>query len=295
MILANNVWYDIISTTNHSERKIDGKWLYFGDKELIHSWIDKLHALVEVGGLKAIKVSRKIPEYDPFPQKPCVVCFFTSDDANEKEKTKSLILKEFDINVHIWKSEVQTHQDWTNNGWLKVEAELNDLIKAIKSVKVQSDKKQILLIDKIVISLEEIIEKEEHPSKIAEFKKSGLEKIIKFCRDEFLTKDINLDTIYLKIKGLEDKISDLQGGKINTAMLSSQIYKQIKVLISKDKLNEAIDILFPLLEKQDGDKLDDLIILSSQLSEHEREIRLGLKNEKHEKNRIIDALLKLMK
>jgi hypothetical protein len=295
MILANSVWYDIISTTNHSERKIEGKWLYFGDKELIHSWIDKLHALVEVGDLKAIKVSRKIPEHDPFPQKPCVVCFFTSDDANEKEEIKSLILKEFDINVHIWKSDIQTHQDWANNGWLRIEADLNDLIKAIKRVKGHSDKKQILLINKIVISLEEIIEKEDDPFKIAEFKKSGLEKIIKFCRDEFLTEDINLDTVYLKIKGLEDKINDLQRVKSNTDMFPSEIYTQVKALISKDKLNEAIDILFPILEKQDGDKLDDLIILSSQLSEHEREIRLGFKNEKYEKNRIRDALLKLMK
>ena len=131
MILQNKFWYDIIPSFNWYETSasIVGKWLYFGDTSFIHSLLPELDDLVEKGEIRAVKISRKIPEYDPFPEKPCVMCVFTSDEQYEKERVKNLLKSKFNIEVTVWKSEEQTLKDWEKGGWLRIQAEINELRK----------------------------------------------------------------------------------------------------------------------------------------------------------------------
>ncbi|MCW7080299.1 MAG: hypothetical protein OCU16_04300 [Candidatus Methanospirare jalkutatii] len=106
-----------------------GSGLFFGDTSFIHSLLPELDDLVEKGEIRAVKISRKIPEYDPFPEKPCVMCVFTSDEQYEKERVKNLLKSKFNIEVTVWKSEEQTLKDWEKGGWLRIQAEINELRK----------------------------------------------------------------------------------------------------------------------------------------------------------------------
>jgi hypothetical protein len=132
MILQNTYWFDIIHRSSASPPSIDGKWLYWGRTEELHSWLERLNDLVESGKIAAAKVARKLPGLDPFPNKPCVLCVFTSGDENTKETVRALLKDNFNIDVTVWKSEEQTIQDWQPGGWLAVEAEINRLRQRLK-------------------------------------------------------------------------------------------------------------------------------------------------------------------
>ena len=140
MILQNRVWYDIIPSFNWGEvsMPITGKWLYFGDRTFIHSLLPILDDLVEKGEIRSVKISRKIPEYDPFPEKKCVMCVFTSERQEEKEGIKLLLKNKFGIEVNIWKSEEQTLKDWEEGGWLRLESNINKLRRKIQSGEIQN-------------------------------------------------------------------------------------------------------------------------------------------------------------
>src|SRR5215210_2892306 len=117
MISQNEYWYNIDSGSEQRQR-VTGKWLFFDDKEKLHALVGDLDRLVEAGAIPAAKVAVKHPDFDPFPEKPCVLCVFTSDDTLEKERVKELLKKELGISVSVWKSDKQTMQDWEEGGWL---------------------------------------------------------------------------------------------------------------------------------------------------------------------------------
>ena len=73
MIYQNAVWYDILPDDLIWDDDIAGKWLYFDDTRKIHALLEDLDRLVEAGAIKAAKVARKLPEFDPFPENPCVL------------------------------------------------------------------------------------------------------------------------------------------------------------------------------------------------------------------------------
>ena len=85
MILQNDYWYDILPTTKGKGR-IEGKWLFFTSK--LHALTEDLDRLVEGGQIRAAKIARKLPAHDPFPEKACVLCVFTSDDPEEKQRSR---------------------------------------------------------------------------------------------------------------------------------------------------------------------------------------------------------------
>jgi hypothetical protein len=132
MILANEYWYDIVRKGEHTPTAI-GKWLYFGEKDRLHSWLPRLDVLVERGSLIAAKISRKDPKSDPFPHKQCVLCVFTADDDNERERAKQLLARELGIEVKTWKSDAQTMRDWEEDGWLRIESEISKIKRALAS------------------------------------------------------------------------------------------------------------------------------------------------------------------
>ena len=132
MILQNDYWYDILPTTKGKGR-IEGKWLFFDETSKLHALAEDLDRLVEGGQIRAAKIARKLPAHDLFPEKPCVLCVFTSDDPEEKETVKALLQSEFGIDVTAWKSEQQTKLDWQKGGWLQIQAASNQLKRAIEA------------------------------------------------------------------------------------------------------------------------------------------------------------------
>lgn len=134
MILQDQYWYSIWPTAaGPSGDAITGKWLVFGPTEELHALLPRLNELIESGALRGAKVARKLPGIDPFPDAPCVVCAYTSDDAAEKERIKQRLIEEFSFDVSIWKSDEQTRKDWNEGGWLRVRSEITDIRRVLAS------------------------------------------------------------------------------------------------------------------------------------------------------------------
>lgn len=133
MILKNQYWYNVIPSETDGDDAIAGKWLYFDETSKLHALLNDLDGLVESGRVRAAKVARKLPEYDPHPDKSCVLCVYTSDDPEEKRQVRDVLQDELDIAVVVWKSEEQTLRDWEEGGWLRIQADINRLRRQIES------------------------------------------------------------------------------------------------------------------------------------------------------------------
>ena len=95
MILQDDYWFDILPSHRRTTRA-EGKWLHFGPTATLHSWVDQLDELVEADKLLAAKIARKQPGIDPFPEKPCVLCVYTSDDVASKKEARTILNKAFE-------------------------------------------------------------------------------------------------------------------------------------------------------------------------------------------------------
>jgi hypothetical protein len=165
MILQNEYWFDIIPSRGESNT-IEGKWLHFGPTEQLHSWLDRLNKLVEDGELSAVKVARKMPATDPFPNKPCVLCAFTAGTEVSKKHAQEVLKNAFQINVSVWKSDEQTRQDWLPGGWLQVEADINHTLTRLKREGLtQTDK---LLLRELAQHLRNSVDEIRDPTRVAE-------------------------------------------------------------------------------------------------------------------------------
>ena len=51
MITKGKVWYNVFPKDYAPTSAEVGKWLYFNDKTILHSWLPKLNDLVEAGKL----------------------------------------------------------------------------------------------------------------------------------------------------------------------------------------------------------------------------------------------------
>jgi len=166
MILQNDYWFDIISSRGVASWDIDGKWLYWGPTEEVHLWLERLNGLVESGKIAAAKVARKLPGIDPFPNKPCVLCVFTSRDESVKENVRVLLKANFNIDVKAWKSEEQTIQDWQHGEWLAVEAEINRIRQSLKDKGLRERENEQL--QHLAIHLREKVKEVVEPDRIVE-------------------------------------------------------------------------------------------------------------------------------
>lgn len=131
MIIKSPVWFDVVPTKQRATNAEIGKWLYFGEKALLHGWLPRLDELIEAGELRAAKVSRKDADSDPFPHKPCVVCVYTTDTEKEKAHAKRVLAREFGVEVTTWKSDAQTSRDWAEDGWLRIESQITEIKRAL--------------------------------------------------------------------------------------------------------------------------------------------------------------------
>ena len=140
MILQNEYWYDVVpSDPGRRIKNITGKWLIFGPTEQLHSCVPHLDKLVESGDVPAAKVARKLPEFDPFPDAPCVICAFTSDDAAEKDRVKRVLQERCGLDVTNWKSDKQTYEDWDEGGWLNIRARITQIRRILDTSTVPSE------------------------------------------------------------------------------------------------------------------------------------------------------------
>ena len=130
MIIEGQVWYEVVPKDRPTNAEV-GKWLYFGEKAVLHSWLQRLNELVEHGILRAAKISRKDPRWDPFPHKPCVLCVYTTDNEEEKAHARHLLATEFGVEVRTWKSDAQTSRDWAEDGWLQIESQISKIKRAL--------------------------------------------------------------------------------------------------------------------------------------------------------------------
>lgn len=134
MILQDQYWFNVqTSAPTRNAHAITGKWLIFGATEELHALLPRLDQLVESRDLPAAKVARKLPGLDPFPDAPCVMCAFTSDDPGEKERVKQLLNHEFAFDVSVWKSDDQTRKDWDEGGWLRIRSEITAIRRVLAS------------------------------------------------------------------------------------------------------------------------------------------------------------------
>ena len=103
MIIRGMHWFDVIPSGRRS-RDVDGKWMIFGPTAEFHGHLEGLDQMVEAGEIKAAKIARKLPGFDVFPEKPCVICVFTADDEAEKSAVKALLQKRLGLTPSSWKS-----------------------------------------------------------------------------------------------------------------------------------------------------------------------------------------------
>jgi hypothetical protein len=78
MILQSQYWYDVVPRSGDTMSPIAGKWLYIDETEKLHALLAALDTLVEAEEIPSAKRARKLPGVDPFPEKQCVLCVFTS-------------------------------------------------------------------------------------------------------------------------------------------------------------------------------------------------------------------------
>jgi hypothetical protein len=167
MILQDDHWFDILPSHRRTTRA-EGKWLHFGPTATLHSWLDRLDALVETDRLLAAKIARKLPGIDPFPDKPCVMCIYTASDAASKSSAKQILNEALKIDVTVWKSDAQTAEDWQPDGWLRLEAELSTLHQALRRGELDENARRRLA--KLVETLRNALQNVHEPSRVQELK-----------------------------------------------------------------------------------------------------------------------------
>jgi hypothetical protein len=209
MIYQNAIWYDILPSDLSWDEDIAGKWLYFDDTQKIHALLEDLDRLVEAGDIRAAKVARKLPEFDPFPENSCVLCVFTSNDPNEKKRVKKLLKDRFDISVVCWKSDRQTERDWQNDGWLHMRSEINWLRRDIETSEasdVQAAQQRILTLTE---QLENIIADIEDPNQQLELQLVEIHQLKKQNEESLLNRDASQEDVLERLARLERLITEM--------------------------------------------------------------------------------------
>jgi len=208
LILQNGYWYDIVPTTKGKGR-IDGKWLFFDETKKLHALAEDLDRLVEAGQIRAAKIARKLPTHDPFPEKQCVLCVFTSDDPEEKETVKALLQSEFGINVTAWKSEQQTKRDWEEGGWLQLQATSNQLKRAIETGLVTDKQEAQQKLSELAERIRALAESVKDPQRKLELELNAIRELQTDINDDSSRDAEDLETIKSQLTLLAAAITEI--------------------------------------------------------------------------------------
>ena len=87
MITRDKYWIRISKKGSNKRKYIAGQWICFGDKNFLHGLQDELDKYVENEEITLILIALKEESLDKFPNKPCVLCAFTSNNKLEKGKS----------------------------------------------------------------------------------------------------------------------------------------------------------------------------------------------------------------
>lgn len=208
MILRNAYWFDILpSRPNRGLKTPDGKWLYFGPTHELHAWLERIDRLVEQGKIRSAKIARKLPEFDPFPDKPCVMCAFTTDDPQSKENARQVLKAELNIDVTVWKSDEQTRRDWDQGGWLQLEANFNRIRRQVKWDGLDHDARSRL--GEMAEQLQRAIDAIKEPSRLAEIEASGATELIGKLVKDLRRPEVSADSIYARLDEIQAQLSRL--------------------------------------------------------------------------------------
>ena len=183
-----------------------GKWLYFGEKDRLHSWLPRLDVLVERRSLMAAKISRKDPKFDLFPHKPCVLCVFTADDDNERAQAKQLLAREFGIEVKTWKSDAQTMRDWAEDGWLRIELEISKIKRALASGESPNSPEIVRELRALTDRLSNLAANPTSVTLAEELRLSQTDNFIRELKSNFGHDDLTLSIILNKLDQLQSHI-----------------------------------------------------------------------------------------
>ncbi len=210
MILQNNYWFTIVpSQRTNSDKSIAGKWLFFAETAVLQGWLEEFDHLVEIGTFRAAKVARKLPNYDPFPDKPCVLCVFTSAKSAEKEKVKKALKKHFNISVSIWKSNLQTQEDWQTDGWLNIQAQINTLRRDIASGSVADAQSAKRTASELTRKLQSIIGQIDEPERLREISLSAIPEALKEIQESTNKGDEDTSVLVERLGNLEKLLGEL--------------------------------------------------------------------------------------
>jgi hypothetical protein len=221
MIYQSPYWYDIVPSSGARRGEIAGKWLYFDKTEKLHQLLGDLNAIAESGRIRAAKVARKLPEVDPFPEKECVLCIFTSSDKEEKETVKKLLKDELGISVSVWKSDEQTIRDWEEGGWLRVQADISKIRRDIEAGRVEDVQSAQSRVLELTRKLEEMMKSINDPDRKAELDFNKVHEVHRRIAAD-LTTETEKPEILSRLKGLEEAVaavlSKLKSGEIGFEM-----------------------------------------------------------------------------
>jgi hypothetical protein len=225
MIQADNHWFHIFSKDINPLLGITGKWLHFDDTEHIHRIVNDIDKLVENGSIRLVKVARKLPEYDPFPDKPCVLCAFTSDDKEEKIRVKNILRETFGILVKVWKSEEQTSLDWQENGLLFLEHKITKIKREMKSGKFIDAFPIEDELDRLEKELQQIKRNIDDPIVIAEIHLSTNTSSEKIAENHKSYGHAEYHDLLSRVSRLEQLMTKLAGPAATNIIMSDEIAK----------------------------------------------------------------------
>ena len=122
MITQNPSFFIVNPASGMLSKKVRGKWLFFGHGEKVAELIPAIDALVESRQLHGAMISRKTPGEDPFPHKEHILCVYTTDENDDIEKARDVMVEKLGLVPVLWKSDAQTFIDFKPGGWLKLES-----------------------------------------------------------------------------------------------------------------------------------------------------------------------------
>jgi len=211
MIIEGKFWYDVIRKDDQPTNA--GKWLYFGEKAALVSWLPKLNELVDRGELRAAKISRKDPRWDPFPHKPCVLCVFTTNDEMEKLHSKQVLSTEFGIVVNTWKSNDQTNRDWAEDGWLQIESQISTIKHGLAAGNLPDTPETWKQLRAMTNNLSDLLRHPESDTLVAEYRLSKTEEFLTDLQRKLDSGDLTLATILNYLDKIQVQISQISEGE----------------------------------------------------------------------------------
>lgn len=150
MISRDKYWIRISKKGSPKRKHLAGQWICFGEKTALHNLKDELDKYVENNEITLILISLKEKANDKFPNKPCVLCAFTSNSNTEKQKVRSILEDKFSLKVERWKSNWESIKDWDDNGLLKIESQIIQLKQIDRNDKIRKEQLTKEIVQKIL-------------------------------------------------------------------------------------------------------------------------------------------------